>query len=95
MRYGDIYPREQASRALEVFFREGNLTALRELVLRRVAEQVEHQLDDYMHEHSLEAGRPADSAGGIAGFRRTGLVDAMMRAHPHLNIHLVARTDEP
>jgi two-component system sensor histidine kinase KdpD len=53
MRHGNIYPPDQASRALEGFFREGNLTALRELVLRRVAEQVEHQLDEYMHEHSL------------------------------------------
>jgi two-component system sensor histidine kinase KdpD len=54
MRHGNIYAPEQAQRALEGFFREGNLTALRELVLRRVAEQVEHQLDEYMHEHSLE-----------------------------------------
>ncbi|MGE0227028.1 MAG: sensor histidine kinase KdpD [Dehalococcoidia bacterium] len=53
MRHGNIYPPEQAARALEGFFREGNLTALRELVLRRVAEQVEHQLDEYMSDHAL------------------------------------------
>jgi two-component system sensor histidine kinase KdpD len=54
MRHGNIYPPEQAQRALEGFFREGNLTALRELVLRRVAAQVEQELDEYMHEHRLE-----------------------------------------
>jgi two-component system sensor histidine kinase KdpD len=60
MRHGNIYPPEQAERALEGFFREGNLTALRELVLRRVAEQVEHQLDEYMHEHSLDGWEAND-----------------------------------
>lgn len=54
MRHGNIYPPEQAERALHGFFREGNLTALRELVLRRVADQVEQELDEYMREHRLE-----------------------------------------
>ena len=54
MRHGNIYAPEQATRALEGFFREGNLTALRELVLRRVADQVDEELDKYMHEHRLE-----------------------------------------
>jgi two-component system sensor histidine kinase KdpD len=54
MSHGNIYAPEQATQALQGFFREGNLTALRELVLRRVAAQVEQQLDEYMHEHQLE-----------------------------------------
>lgn len=54
MRHGNIYPAEQAQRALEGFFREGNLAALRELVLKRVALEVEQQLTEYMHEHHLE-----------------------------------------
>ena len=54
MRHGNIYPAEQAHRALEGFFREGNLAALRELVLKRVALEVEQQLTEYMHEHHLE-----------------------------------------
>ena len=37
MRRGDIYPQERVSRALENFFRETNLIALRELALRHVA----------------------------------------------------------
>ncbi|MBX7111111.1 MAG: sensor histidine kinase KdpD [Dehalococcoidia bacterium] len=55
MQHGNIYPPEQAQRALDGFFRESNLTALRELVLRRVADQVEHELDEYMHEHALDS----------------------------------------
>ena len=54
MRHGNIYPPQQASQALEGFFRRGNLAALRELVLKRVALEVEQQLQEYMHEHRLE-----------------------------------------
>jgi two-component system sensor histidine kinase KdpD len=54
MRHGNIYPPEQAQRALGSFFRKGNLAALRELVLKRVAMEVEQQLQEYMHEHRLE-----------------------------------------
>lgn len=41
MKHGNIYPAEQIDRALNNFFREGNLTALRELALRRTAEKTE------------------------------------------------------
>lgn len=54
MRHGNIYPPQQAQQALEGFFRKGNLAALRELVLKRVALEVEQQLQEYMHEHRLE-----------------------------------------
>jgi len=54
MRHGNIYPPRQAQQALESFFRKGNLAALRELVLKRVASKVDQQLQEYMHEHRLE-----------------------------------------
>ena len=38
MRRGDVYPQERVGRALENFFRETNLIALRELALRQVAQ---------------------------------------------------------
>ncbi len=47
MRHGNIYPPQQAQQALEGFFRKGNLAALRELVLKRVALEVEQQLQEY------------------------------------------------
>ena len=40
---GVVYPADKVTRALENFFTEGNLTALRELALRQTAHQVEDQ----------------------------------------------------
>ena len=45
MRRGDVYPQERVGRALENFFRETNLIALRELALRQVAQAVDHTLE--------------------------------------------------
>ena len=42
LREGKIYPPTQAAAALENFFREDNLRALRELALRETAESVDH-----------------------------------------------------
>jgi two-component system sensor histidine kinase KdpD len=44
---------------LEGFFRAGNLTALRELSLRRMAEGVDEELDRYMRDHNIETVWPA------------------------------------
>jgi two-component system sensor histidine kinase KdpD len=54
MREGKIYPAAQARMALENFFRKGNLTALRELALRRTAENVDTTLERYMTEHQID-----------------------------------------
>ncbi len=45
MKHGNVYPPERTQIALEKFFTEGNLTALRELALRVVAQRVEGQLE--------------------------------------------------
>jgi two-component system sensor histidine kinase KdpD len=45
MKHGNVYPPERAQIALERFFTEANLTALRELALRLVAARVEGQLE--------------------------------------------------
>jgi two-component system sensor histidine kinase KdpD len=54
LRHGNVYPPEQAARAADNFFRAGNLAALRELALRRVAQEVDEQLERYMLGHQLE-----------------------------------------
>jgi two-component system sensor histidine kinase KdpD len=59
LKHGNVYPPERAERALNEFFREGNLTALRELALRRVAQEVDEKLQDYMHGHHIEKTWPA------------------------------------
>ena len=57
--HGNVYPKERADQALHSFFREGNLNALRELALRRVATTVEEDLEEYMREHHIDAAWPA------------------------------------
>ena len=47
MRRGDIYPLERVGRALENFFKQGNLIALRELALRQVANAVDRNLESH------------------------------------------------
>ena len=48
MAHGNIYPPEQIHQALSHYFRTDNLTALRELALRFLADETEEQLLDYL-----------------------------------------------
>jgi two-component system, OmpR family, sensor histidine kinase KdpD len=45
---GKVYTHERSKEAIENFFRKGNITALREMALRIVADRVDRQLHDYM-----------------------------------------------
>jgi two-component system sensor histidine kinase KdpD len=53
LREGKVYMPEQAQQALEHFFHEGNLIALRELALRRTADRVDAQMQVYRHTHAI------------------------------------------
>lgn len=59
LREGKVYVPEQARRAIDGFFRKGNLIALRELALRRTAERVDEQMRDYRRDHGISATWPA------------------------------------
>ena len=50
---GKVYVPDQAARAIESFFRPGNLLALRELALRKTAERVEAQMQRYRELHGV------------------------------------------
>lgn len=50
---GKVYVKEQAQRALQHYFSPANLTALRELALRRTAERVDAQMRDFMQTHAI------------------------------------------
>ena len=54
MRRGSIYQPEKVPQALKNFFRKGNLNALRELVLRQAAEDVDEDLDAYMKREGIK-----------------------------------------
>jgi len=45
---GKVYAPERSREAIESFFRKGNITALREMALRIVADRVDKQLHEYM-----------------------------------------------
>ncbi len=55
---GKVYLADQAARAVQQFFRKGNLTALRELALRRTAEHVDAAVQDYRRDHGIETTWP-------------------------------------
>ncbi len=59
LREGKVYVPDEAARAVERFFRKGNLIALRELALRRTAERVDAQMRGYMREHGIRETWPA------------------------------------
>jgi two-component system sensor histidine kinase KdpD len=53
LRDGKVYTKERVDAALNNFFREGNLIALRELVLRQTAERVDAQMRHYRLRNSV------------------------------------------
>jgi two-component system sensor histidine kinase KdpD len=54
LREGRVYLPETAKRAAQNFFTPGNLTALRELALRRTADRVDDQMVDYLRQNAIE-----------------------------------------
>jgi len=50
---GKVYTPERSREAIENFFRKGNITALREMALRIVADRVDKQLHDYMQQKRI------------------------------------------
>ena len=59
LREGKVYVPEQAERAIRQFFRRGNLTALREIAMRRAAERVDSQMRTYMRTRAITGPWPA------------------------------------
>jgi two-component system sensor histidine kinase KdpD len=53
LRDGKVYVPHQAERAIRHYFSPGNLTALRELALRRTAQRVDKQMVRYMQAHAI------------------------------------------
>ena len=59
LKEGKVYVAEIAERARKNFFRKGNLLALRELALRRTAERVDEQMQDYRRVKGVKEVWPA------------------------------------
>jgi two-component system, OmpR family, sensor histidine kinase KdpD len=54
LRRGAIYSPEKVDQALTNFFRRGNLVALRELALRKTAEEVDEDLEQFITTHDVD-----------------------------------------
>lgn len=55
LKEGKVYLPNQAERAIQNFFRKGNLIALRELALRRTADRVDSQMLQYRRDKSVSS----------------------------------------
>jgi two-component system, OmpR family, sensor histidine kinase KdpD len=51
---GKVYTPERSKEAIDNFFRKGNITALREMALRLVADRVDKQLHDYLQVNRIK-----------------------------------------
>ncbi|MFM2278210.1 MAG: hypothetical protein RLZZ444_441 [Pseudomonadota bacterium] len=86
---GKIYLPANAARATEKFFRLGNLTALRELALRRTASRVDDQMVDYLRQNAIDG--PWQSGERLAVcIAADGLAERVVRAASRLAIGLNA-----
>ena len=79
---GKVYAHDRSREAMENFFRKGNITALREMALRIVADRVDRQLHDYMQHkrirgpwksgmHLLVAIGPSPYSGKLLRWAKT------------------------
>ncbi len=83
LKAGKVYVPQEASRALSHFFSKANLTALRELALRRAAQAVDAQMLDYLRAHAL-AGAFAVGERVLVAVGADGSGDAVVRAGKRL-----------
>ena len=58
LKEGKVYLPDNARRAADNFFKPGNLTALRELALRRTADRVDDQMVSYLRQNAIEGPWP-------------------------------------
>jgi len=78
MLHGNIYPPEKVPQALQNFFRQENLTALRELSLRFLADETEEELLAYLQTRRTDAPWETSERILVAVTRAPG-TDAIVR----------------
>jgi len=93
---GHVYHPDVAKRALEGFFREGNLAALREIGLRAAAQRVDRDVRDYMRQNAIAGPWPAservlalvgnDASAGAVVRQAKRLADALNA--PWIALHI-------
>lgn len=74
LKEGKVYFPEAAERAAQNYFIPGNLTALRELALRRTAQRVDDQMVSYMRAHAIQGPWEASERVLVCVNERPGAV---------------------
>ncbi len=92
LKRGDIYKHEKIPQALSNFFRKGNIVALRELALRRTAEEVDEQLQQYMVAHDMAQGKAAHEHV-VVGVKPSPLATRLVRRGYRISRRLQASFD--
>ena len=102
LRQGKIYNVEKIEQALANFFRKGNLSALRELALRQVAEDQAAKAHDYREREGLEQAAIPEkvmvcmaSRGSAKKLLRTGWRIAGRRALDWYAVYVETPREEP
>jgi two-component system sensor histidine kinase KdpD len=80
LKQGKVYVPEEASRALGNFFSKSNLTALRELALRRAAQAVDAEMLDYLRAHALAGTWAAGERVVVAVSEQAGAAELVRGA---------------
>lgn len=97
---GRVYPAERIDAALSNYFRLGNLTALRELALLWLADEVDSALKDYRAEHGINNTWEArervvvtltGGPGGEALLRRGARIAARSAGGQLIAVHVVSQ----
>ena len=80
LKEGKVYVPDEATRALGHFFSKSNLSALRELALRRAAQAVDTQMLDYLRAHALAGNWAAGERIVVAVSELTGAASLVRAA---------------
>nr|WP_250890076.1 sensor histidine kinase KdpD [Sphingobium nicotianae] len=80
LRQGKVYIPAEATRALGNFFSKSNLTALRELALRRAAQAVDAEMLDYLRAHALAGNWAAGERIVVAVSEQPGAAELVRAA---------------
>lgn len=94
LKEGKVYIPQQAERAIQNFFRKGNLLALRELALRRTADRVDEDVLAYRREKSVTTVWPTQESllvclGASGGSNRLIRSGARLAAQFNVPWHVV------
>ncbi|MBB5987091.1 K+-sensing histidine kinase KdpD [Sphingobium sp. B1D3A] len=80
LKQGKVYVPAEATRALGNYFSKSNLTALRELALRRAAQAVDAEMLDYLRAHALAGNWAAGERIVVAVSEQSGAAELVRAA---------------